>query len=262
MGSTLFALGIPSQEYRRPAGQAPSTAGTVSVRPARVADNVFSSNVDGDGTDSMATLGSLPAIDDCIEVYLTAHAAFGDEPFSTTDLTAHVDEHDFPEHDRERLLTLLVAYGLLEQFDGEQYRIRCLPDERVARWRDRSLERAETLHRLVAESTPRRGGALETATELVRRDGDVFASVFVFDHDDLESVTATALPALSRDDVTGIVLRTPGDAAGHVQQLADRLCSPEITDRTDLERPLEKGASDVVGDSKDHLEFRLFLRTR
>ncbi|MFC4542975.1 hypothetical protein ACFO5R_13690 [Halosolutus amylolyticus] len=209
----------------------------------------------------MATLGTLPAIDDCIEAYLTAHAAFGSDPFSAADVGDHVDGDEPSASEIEYRLTLLVAYGLLDRIDDDRYRIRCAPDESIAQWRERSAERAQTLHRLVTEpAADGRTAADDVDVELVTRDDAPFASVFVFEHDDAESVATTAASALARDEsVAGIVLRASGARADHAQQIADQLCTPDIADRTPLERPFEKGLSDVVGESKDDLEFRLFL---
>jgi len=210
----------------------------------------------------MATLGSLPAIDDCIETYLAAYASFGDNPFSAVNLADHVDDEPSAS-DVEYRLTLLVAYGLIDRIDDERYRIRCFPDESPTRWREHIAERAETFHRLVTDqATERQPGTDGSNVELLRRDEENFVSVFVFDHDDVESVATTAATALTRDDsVAGIVLRASGVHADHVQRIADHLCTPDITDRTILERSFEKGFSDVVGTSKDDLEFRLFLQT-
>ncbi|WP_265108728.1 hypothetical protein [Halosolutus halophilus] len=211
----------------------------------------------------MATLGTLPAIDDCIEAYLTAHASFGSDPFSAADVADQVDGDESSASDVEYRLTLLVAYGLVDRIDDDRYRIRCSPDESITQWRERTAERAETLHRLVTDPTADRRTASDDANvELLRQDGDPFASVFVFEHDDAESVARTAATALTRDEsAAGVVLRASGARANHVQRIADQLCTSDIADRTDLERPLEKGLSDVVGESKDALEFRLFLRT-
>ncbi|WP_323173531.1 hypothetical protein [Natrialba sp. PRR66] len=210
----------------------------------------------------MATLGSLPAIDRCIETYLAAHAAFDDSPFSALEHADHEDGLESSESDIEHRLTLLVAYGLVEQIDDDRYRIRCAPDESTTRWQERAAERAETLHRLITDPTAnRRTPTDELDTELLTQDDDTFVSVFVFDHDDVDSVAATAATALHRGDaLSGVVLRTSGVRSGHVQRIADQLCAPDITDRTDLESTFKKGFSDVVGESKDELEFRLFLR--
>lgn len=207
---------------------------------------------------------SLPAMDDCLETYLTAYAAFGERPFSAAELVERGLDVDSPNSDVDRRLNLLVAYGLLDQFDDERYRLRCSPDEGVTRWQERALERVDMVHRLVTDAMAKRQEPSDDLrAELIRWDGDAFASVFVSERDDLESVATTATTAFScGESVAGIVLRTAGEAAGHAQQLADQLGAPDVPDRTDLEQPLEKEGSDVVGDSRDALEFRLFLRRK
>lgn len=209
----------------------------------------------------MAT-DSLPAFEDCLEAYLTAYAAFGDEPFSASKLAEQEADVGSSNRTVEHRLSLLVAYGLLDRLQDDQYRLRCTPDESVTRWQERALERVETVHRHVTDAmAKRRGSTDELDVEMLKRTGDAFASVFVFEREDLESVASTAARAFSRQDaIAGIVLRTHGEDAAHAQRLADQLCAPDVTDRTDLERPLEKDGSDVVGESKDALEFRLFLR--
>lgn len=208
----------------------------------------------------MVTSTTLPAIEDCIELYLATEAAFGDDPFSVADLTG--TDIDLSDSDLEELLTLLVAYGLVDRID-DRYRLRCVPNESISRWRERSAERAEALYRLIRDRRRTdRNTTNESDVELLERDGKSFVSVFVFERDDVESVATAAANALARNDsVTGIVLRSSGQRADHVQQLADRLCTTDVVERTRLESSFEKGFSDVVGDSKDALEFRLFLWT-
>ncbi|TYL36913.1 hypothetical protein CV102_19320 [Natronococcus pandeyae] len=211
----------------------------------------------------MTTLESLPAIESCLETYRVAYASFDERPFSTAELADHEDGPESSASDLEYRLTLLVAYGLVDRIDDDRYRVRCSPDESPARWRERAAERAETLHRLITASTAtQRPATAEPDPGRLKRDDDTFASVFVGGHDDVDSVATAAATALDGGDaLAGIVLRTSGARADRAQRIADHLCAPEITDRTDLDSSFEKGFSDVVGDSKDELEFRLFLRT-
>lgn len=212
----------------------------------------------------MATLDSLPAIDDCLETYLTAHAAFGDGSFSAGALEDHDGTVESTTPDLERRLALLVAYGLLEQLDADRYRVRCSPEDRPEQWRERATERAEMLHRLVSDLAADRRDSTESDdanVELLEWNGESFASVFVSESDDAESVATRAATVLARTESAGIVLRTSGARAGRAQQIADQLCSDAIVDDTSLDRPFEKEGSDVVGDSKDDLDFRAFLRS-
>ncbi|WP_222914507.1 hypothetical protein [Natrinema sp. SYSU A 869] len=208
----------------------------------------------------MTTRTSLPAIDDCLEAYLAAHADFGAEPFSSADLADRVDGFDPSEPTGAHRLDLLIAYGLVDRIGDDRYRIRCRPDESVARWQERSVERAATVRRLVADRT----AGHETPSndpEPLSHDGDSFASVFVSEQDDVETVATTAAAALARDaSLSGIVLRGAGSRADHLQQITDELCNSDVVEHTDLEQSFEKVVSDVVGESKDTLEFRSFLR--
>ncbi len=208
----------------------------------------------------MTTGTSLPTIDDCLEAYLTAYAAFGEDPFSSSDLADRVDEIDMSEPDGAHRLELLVAYGLVDRIGDDRYRIRCRPDESAAQWQERAAERAATVRRLVAGRMADRGTPADDS-DLLSHDGEPFASVFVSEGDDVETVATMAATALARDDsLAGIVLRGAGSRADHLQRIGDELCDSAVVERTDLERSFEKEGTDLVGESKDALEFRSFLR--
>ncbi len=208
----------------------------------------------------MATSSSLPAIDRCVDLYLTAYECFGDDPFSSTSIVDHWTSSESSDADLEQLLSLLVAYGLVERTDDDQYRVRCSPDDDVSRWNEQATSRAKTLHHEVTMARDDGRAATESEAESLEYDGESFASVFVTEGDDVDAVATTVANAFdSSDPVAGVVLRSSGDAAGHVQQLADSLCDRD--DPTGRSRTLEKESSDLVGEHKDDLEFRLFLRT-
>lgn len=211
----------------------------------------------------MATLDSLPAIDDCLETYLTAHAAFGDESFSAGALEDRDGTVEATTPCLEDRLALLVAYGLFERLDDDRYRVRCSPEDAPERWRARAAERAEALHRLVSDLAADRqplAGEDDPDPELLEWDGDAFVSVLVSERDDGRSVATRAATALDRTEAAGIVLRTAGARAGHAQRIADQLRSEAAVEDAAIDRSFEKDGSDVVGNSKDDLEFRAFLR--
>lgn len=219
----------------------------------------------------MSAADSLPAIDGCIDLYLAVADAFGAESFDLDDLgraLPPVDRPDGvgpPDRDRERrLLDLLVAYGLLDRTGDGAYRVRCAPDGDASEWESRAAARARELHRRTRRrATVRRRSTDESSgrAPTVAHDGEEFRSVFVDRDTDLESVVAALSPR--RDDATesaGVVFRAPGEAANRAQRLADALCEDGATAETPLRGRFEKTHTDLVGEDKDSLEFRLFMR--
>lgn len=92
-------------------------------------------------------------------------------------------------------------------------------------------------------------------------DENTFASIFVSDSHDFETIVEEVVSTIeSSEAAEGIVLCSSGERASVVQQIADTLCDQDGTAGTDR-LTLEKVGSDVVGDHKDELEFRLFLHT-
>jgi len=198
------------------------------------------------------TSDTLPAVEDCVDLYLRIHDHFGTATF-TPERLADVTDHD--GRSLTRLLALLVAYGLLDQREG-RYRVRCAPDDGVDRWRAAAASRGERLYRLVA----RQESATDASThdDSLSHDGAAFASVYVDDTDDFDAVETALVDALTaRPACDGVVLRAAGDLAATVQRVADRLCDRGVDSR---HWRFEKTATELVGVEKDHLEFRLFLR--
>ena len=196
---------------------------------------------------------SLPAIERCIGLYLSAYDVFGEASFSFDALATSIDQGAEIEH----TLDLLIAYGLVERTDESRYRICRQPDEEVAKWREYAADRAETLHELVSER--REPSRATSERERLQHGGESYASIYVTGDDTVGTVIETARQALdaSTDD-TGLVLRSPADEAGHVQQVADTL--REGVPEANRPQRFEKEYSTVVGDHKDDIEFRLFLR--
>lgn len=208
----------------------------------------------------MATPNSLPAVDRCLRLYLTAFVVFGDNPFSPAELVNSSAYRNATNADVDQLLDLLVAYGLVAATDDGQYRIRCRPDEDVAQWRKRAAARGERLHELVEEEREtHRFVTDESDQEPLRYSDELYASLFIIERDTVETIVETVPDAFdSSRNVVGIVLRSPADTAGHVQRIADELC--DKARGADRRYTFEKEYSDVVGDHKNDLEFRLFLR--
>lgn len=206
----------------------------------------------------MTESAHLPEVERCVELYLHIHSRFGTDSFTPPELSAGLAQYSEPS--LQQLLGLLVAYGLLERIEDTQYRLRRTPDESSAQWQAQAASRAETLHQMTREAKaaePVSGS--ESGIEILRHGETTFASVFVTDSHDFESVAAeTASTITASEAVEGVVLRSSGENANAVQRIADRLADH---DDTGGDTPvLEKVASDVVGDHKNELEFRLFLR--
>lgn len=192
-----------------------------------------------------------PRLKDCIEVYQNAYERHGTDSFTVEQLSLEVGETDL-----QRLLELATAYGLLE-FDGITYRVTCEPDSTADCWESVMKKRTAEIRDMISDSVNHDEGEMTEASELVH-DDKTFASIFVNKADGFDSVVRS-LKNISRDGKDGVVLRSPGDHAGAVQRIADKLCDPNEIERTSVATPFQKEFTDVVGYEKDALEFRLFL---
>lgn len=191
---------------------------------------------------------SLPALDACVRLHATAHERFGTDPFAP-------DAIDDPDEGRDRPLSarldLSVAYGLLDRTGDGRYRVRCPPDAPHERWRDRYEERADALYQRVA----RTDGA-----DRITHEGEQYRDVRVPDGTSLDPVAdAVAASTPENGSAAGVVLRSSPEFADRVQRMADDLTDPSGAGG-DLPARYEKEGTDLVGDHKDSLEFRLFLR--
>lgn len=215
----------------------------------------------------MPTTETLPAIDDCIDLYVQVHDLYGADVFDPDDMSRRVRTRvagtDLPTDVRSltRLLDLLCAYGLLDRHHDGRYQVRCAPDESLDRWRAKTATRVESLHHRVDRATnPARDEPTgDSGRATLRHEGDAFASVRVSHPGDLDSARADIPTAMDEHpECAGIVLRSPGELAAAVQRFADELCDPEAT--ASGVSAFEKVTTDLVGDDKNDLEFRLFLR--
>lgn len=214
----------------------------------------------------MPTTETLPAIDSCIDLYVQVHDLYGAGAFDTDDLSRRLstlDDGTALPTDVEpltRLLNLLCAYGLLNRHRDGRYRVRCAPDESLDRWQAKTATRVESLyqrvHRTMNPSRDKPTG--DSGRTALWHDGYAFASIHVTDSADLNSAQTSIQTAIDEHpECAGIVLRSPGELAAEVQRFADGLCEPAAT--ASGERAFEKVTTDLVGDDKNDLEFRLFL---
>lgn len=210
---------------------------------------------------------TFPAIDACIDLYVTVHDRYGMDAFDPDDLSRRSctrdDGTNLPADTRSltRRLDLLVAYGLLERRDDGRYRVRCAPEEGLDRWRIDATNRIEALYRRVHRAMGTSGDDPDDGggRAQLRHDGAVFAGIRVSKPGDLDSAPSTVRAVLDEHpECAGIVFRSPGELAAEVQRFADELCDPSAA--MVKGRTFEKETTELVGDHKDDLEFRLFLR--
>jgi hypothetical protein len=195
----------------------------------------------------MSSVESLPHLEDCVDLYLAAHEQHGENRF-----TASQVESPPTRAQRERLLDLGVAYGFLS-WDGVTYRVRLAPDAPHARWRTAVGDRTERLRDVVTT----RAGASTDDQKRAMSAGEP-SEVVVTGDDDFETVIRTVADLEPRPG-DEIILRSAGEHANTVQRIADRLCHRDGDD-VSPKTTFEKEGSEVVGDDKNTLEFKLFLR--
>lgn len=203
----------------------------------------------------MAPTETLPAADACLDLYATLYDCYGTDAFDRDDLSRPTDDESLT-----RRLELLVAYGLVDRRADGDYQVRCSPDESLDRWRAKGAARCESLYHRIQRTTPAGDDASDHAdSETVTREDRTFAGVRVTDSADFDSVRATLRTAMANHpECDGVVLRSSGVGAAAVQRLADELCASG----TPAGRQFEKEATALVGEEKNALEFRLFLRER
>lgn len=199
----------------------------------------------------MTPANVLPEFDDCINLYLTAYEQYGTEPFTPDQLDVGSVDED------QRLLELGVAYGFLE-FDGTSYNVKCEPGASAERWQSVATARVMRIQRAIGNCSGIGDASDVGDPEGLTFEGETFASAFVTESDNFNAIADT-VSSVSTNDHNGVVLRSPADLANEVQRFADCLCDPSEVSETPLSASLKKEYTDVVGDQKDDLEFRLFL---
>lgn len=207
----------------------------------------------------MTSTEPLPELDRCARLYLVAWDAFGADSFHARQLADRIADESSEEHPHlESRLSMLVAYGLLTR-ENERYRLRNFPEERLECWQHRSAARTERLYNAVESMRKRRTAddARDDVADLRYQDR-VYGSAFVDAETTFDVLESRVTEILNRGAGDGVVLRSSAELAGTVQQFADRLCALD-TSTGSAPRRLEKEATDVVGEEKDELEFRMYL---
>lgn len=210
---------------------------------------------------------SLPHIGDCVPLFQQVCRTFNDEWFTVEDLYKILrqeldDGRNYEENELDDHLNQLVTYGLLRRDAQHRYRIWCRLGESVDDWHAKIKPQVEALHRLV-HATERPEGTYATnlkITDIISYKGETYRGIFVgkdTEFQDLASILAELLNQNS--DHANIVLRSPANEASTVQGIADRLRDTEVLAEPGALFRFEKENSEVVGEDKDDLEFRLFL---
>lgn len=208
---------------------------------------------------------NFPRLDDCADLYAAAYRSFGMEAFDAEQIDLSREEDQIQD-----LLDVAVAYGLLERDDG-RYSVRIEPDAAADRWETMAIERAQTVRQAVLDrstgavldhQSDQDGGGDASDEQVIHHEGRRYASVFISDSDDFDSAVADVVTAMRTSGTEGVVLRSTSELANRVQRFADRLCDADAVARESLSGPLQKVGSDVEGEDKDTLEFRLFLESR
>lgn len=216
----------------------------------------------------MVTKRSSPDIEDCVALYLDIWTFFKKRAFEPAELAEQLIEHDrdlnyFSDADEpERHLDVLVEYDLVTRTDG-QYRIRCTPEEDVAIWRNKLQSPPDAIYRLVQQTKRQREEEPGVRDEwnTLKHNGETFVSISVIKETDIiDLITAVNERLSDPPQYTGIVICTPAAHTGHVQQLADDLCDADAMAKADFPYHFEKITSNVRGEHKDDLEYRLYLR--
>lgn len=198
----------------------------------------------------MPNKNDLPKLESCMRLLYTVHDHYRTEWFTAT----QIDSNAF-EVDTKRLLDLSVAYGFIE-FDEPSYRLKIEPNAETDRWESALREHTDQLVESIQQIKSHDSTSRILTDELVHEE-QTFASISVSESDDFESII-DSIQSLDSDR-DGIVLRSTAEYANEVQRLADRLCTPSELTETPVSEQFQKELSDVVGNDKNDLEFRLFL---
>lgn len=209
---------------------------------------------------------TLPSIDECIDLYRHIHRNFGDNKFQFTSLEASLKNSNINKYpsSKDKLLSQLhmaVAYGLLDSYGNNRYKVRVTPKESREIWQSKAVSRISNLYCQVhreenlSASEPERLSDEKT----VYCDGDPFVIIQMDQGFNFQELLNDIDSIVERNpENEGIVLQAPGDLAGKVQQVTDRLCD----NSTENQPVFEKVMTDLVGDEKDDLTFQVFLRKK
>lgn len=205
-----------------------------------------------------------PHIDDSIILYVRIWDVFGEQPVDYEALVACFSDRDsgagIGEPELERRLNVLVTHGLVDREDG-QYRVQCTSYEDVSAWAERGGV-PEAIYRQVRQAATQIERTSEAdAPAVFERENEAFLSLPAEEETNFSALVTEVADRLGRSPAfDGIVIRCPAAVLGVVQQVADELCDADAMAATELPYRFEKVISNIRGENKDDLEYRLYLR--
>ncbi|WP_136718473.1 hypothetical protein [Halorientalis salina] len=216
----------------------------------------------------MSAESTLPGLSKHIERYLRIWESVGTREFTIDDVrgiqSSQGDNTGREIDDRElrQSLDTLVAYGLLDSFGDERYRLRLRPDDRLDDWLETMAPRVTGLYDAVQSALSEREASDadgETQPETIQFEGTTYLRKPVSPTESVEDVAATLTDSLdTQSDLDSVVLTSPADEAARVQRIADRLSDTETTGNLPT-GGFEKVTTEVKGPDPDALEYRLYL---
>ena len=201
----------------------------------------------------MTFSGILPRIKQCAELYRQIFETHGTDTFQRATIAESL-QHDITDSRVREDIHLLAAYGVIKKVDHDTYQLCCHPDEDVDQWQSQIDGQIAEIHNYITNNDTHTHTAIRPMEEPVSRNDDSFRSIFITceaniqDHTDI--VNKLVRQSLVMTD--GVVLRSAPTMSTTVQRIAD-----VVSDNASV----EKCDTDVVGKSKDELEFRLFLQS-
>lgn len=215
----------------------------------------------------MASDDSLPNIGECATLFHQVCRTFTDEWFTVEELCKLLrqeknDERSHEANDLDDFLDLLVAYGLLQRDAKHRYRIRCRPGESATEWHANVEPQIEAIHRHI-HTSERSGRTLVTSDkpkDVIPHKEETYLGIFIGEDTEFQELVTVLTELLKQDlDRASIVLRSNANEAATLQGIADRLHDPDVMAEKGCPYRFEKEDTEVVGEHKDDLEYRLFL---
>lgn len=213
----------------------------------------------------MSTNGLPSDVDDDVVLFHRIWREFEDGWFSVQEFSHRLLWHEDDvqrEKDPKQALNRLVAYGLLRRTDDDRYKIHCKPGDSVAEWHAKIRSRVEAIHQRIhnTEQYESHRSTVGERKNILRHNGNTYFGVSASEDTEFRDLVKTLKELLERGTAhAGVVLRAPATEAAKVQGTADRLYDPNEMAELSCPFCFEKEYSEVVGENKDTLEYRLFL---
>ena len=200
----------------------------------------------------MTFSGILPRIKQCAELYQRIFEMHGTDAFQRATIVESL-QHDVASSRVREDIHLLTAYGVMKKTDHDTYQLCCHPDEDVDQWQSQIDGQVAEMHNYMINNDARTHTAIRPMEEPVSRNDDSFRSILITCEANIQDHTDIANKLVKQSLVMtdGAVLRSAPTMSTTVQRIADVVSE---------DAPVEKCDTDVVGKSKDELEFRLFMQ--